>query len=77
MGGAFPMADGVDSRFRGNDCSWELQYVEFDTTGFQVFTRSSKYDPASPKRTSGDHAATTGGNWLRFPMASNMLEIDQ
>src|SRR5208337_3250315 len=45
--------------------------------GFQVFTRSSKYDPASPKRTSGDHAATTGGNWLRFPIASNKLEIDQ
>jgi hypothetical protein len=23
VGGAFPMACGVDSRFRGNDCTWE------------------------------------------------------
>ncbi len=23
VGDAFPMAGGVDSRFRGNDCTWE------------------------------------------------------
>ncbi len=44
---------------------------------FQVLTCNNKYEPAKPKRTSGDQAATRGGSWLRLPMASNRLEIDQ
>jgi hypothetical protein len=30
--GAFPMAWGVDSRFRGNDCTWEPPCLANDTT---------------------------------------------
>ena len=32
IGGAFPMAGGVDSRFRGNDCPWERPCPANDTT---------------------------------------------
>ena len=32
VGGAFPMACGVDSRFRGNDCTWERPCLANDTS---------------------------------------------
>ena len=32
VGGAFPMAGGVDSRFRGNDCTWERPCLANDTS---------------------------------------------
>ena len=32
VGGAFPMACGVDSRFRGNDCTWECPRLANDTS---------------------------------------------
>ena len=32
VGGAFPMACGVDSRFRGNDCPWGRAFLANDTT---------------------------------------------
>jgi hypothetical protein len=32
VGGAFPMACGVDSRFRGNDCTWERPFRANDTS---------------------------------------------
>jgi len=62
----------MDSRLRGNDCG-----LARPTPFCHVLTRSNRYDPAKPKRTSGDQAATRGGNWLRLPIASNRLEIDQ
>ena len=42
-----------------------------------VFMRKSKYDPASPNKISGDHAAMAGGSWLRLPIDSKRLEVDQ
>jgi hypothetical protein len=32
VGGAFSMAGGVDSRWRGNDCTWERPCLETDNT---------------------------------------------
>ena len=62
----------MDPRLLRNDCG----LVRRPPFG-QVLTCSSRYDPASPKRTSGDQAATKGGSWLRSPIASNILEMDQ
>src|SRR6266404_5313936 len=44
---------------------------------FHVRNRARKYSPASEKITSGDHAATCAGNWLKFPTCSNNCPIDQ
>src|SRR5579862_3056537 len=43
------------------------------TTANQVFILNRRYDPASPKRISGDHAAMAGGSWLKLPIASKRL----
>jgi hypothetical protein len=32
VGGAFPMACGVDSRFRANDCTWERACLAIDNS---------------------------------------------
>ena len=32
VGGTLPRAGGVDSRFRGNDCTWEHPYLANDTS---------------------------------------------
>ena len=42
--GAFPMACGVDSRFRGNDCAWEHPCRANDTTIFMA-ERSPRVGP--------------------------------
>jgi hypothetical protein len=39
--------------------------------------RGRRYVPARPKRISGHQAAMAGGSWLRLPIASKRLEVDQ
>ena len=51
--------------------------VQLGNSGFTFLRAAAGMFPPARKGRSGDHAATTGGNWLRFPMASNRLEIDQ
>src|SRR5579862_1475301 len=56
-----------------------------DLRGWQTRGRSRgyvrilarKYKPASEKITSGDHAATPGGNWFKFPICSKSCPMDQ
>jgi hypothetical protein len=43
VGGAFPMACGVDSRFRGNDCTWEHLCLVNDTTTLGHSRRQAPY----------------------------------
>jgi hypothetical protein len=40
--GAFPMACEVDSRFRGNDCTWECPCLANDTRAAQARVGVSK-----------------------------------
>jgi hypothetical protein len=50
-----------------------LQRAPMDEKTY-VGTFKIRYPPTSAKITSGDQAASTGGNWLMFPIASNKPE---
>src|SRR5438477_11097354 len=39
-----------------------------------VGTFNTRYPPTSPNSRSGDHAASDGGSWLKFPIASKRLD---
>jgi hypothetical protein len=56
----------------------EIQITEWCIDGTcYVGTFRIKYPPASAKIRSGDHAASAGGSWLKFPIASNKLDTVQ
>ena len=77
VGGAFPTACGVDSRFRGNDCTWERPCLANDTSTAQARVGVSKRVyramqpclPCPPKslrslhRTLGPHSASHPSGW--------------
>src|SRR5262249_20683072 len=46
-------------------------------TSAQVRTRRSRNTPPNPNSMSGAQAATPGGSWLRLPMVSKRLDVDQ
>src|SRR5579884_1627503 len=58
--------------------SWEgTGNCQLRTGNCYVGTFRIKYPPASAKIRSGDHAASAGGSWLKFPIASNKLDTVQ
>ena len=46
------------------------RFADFTDAHTHVRMRAMKYNPTSEKITSGDHAATAGDNWFRFPTCS-------
>ncbi len=68
-----------------NECIGELKKIKLQLTAeaekhpptAHVGTFRIRYPPTSAKITSGDQAASTGGNWLMLPMASNRPETTE
>jgi hypothetical protein len=48
VGGAFPMACGVDSPFRGNDCTWERPRLANDTSAQILVVGQFDVEAAEP-----------------------------